>query len=50
MEGRDAFIIRLKLAVEWANRNRGDYLKTLCDCQKAWAKDVLLAKGSRTVH
>ena len=49
-EGRDAFISRLKLAVEWVNRNRGGYLKTLCNCQKAWANDVLLAKGSRTTH
>ena len=49
-EGRNAFIIRPKLAVEWVNRNRGDYLNTLCNCQKAWARDVLQAKGSRTTH
>ena len=50
METREEFIIRLRLAVRWVNRNRGDYLAELCSNQKEKAHDVLNAvpPGSRT--
>lgn len=49
-ETRDAFIVRHRAAVEWVNRNRSGLLKKICSSQKAWAQDVLDAKGCRTVH
>jgi hypothetical protein len=52
LEGRSEFIRRLRQAVAWVNRNRPEYLKTLCSSQKAWARDVQNAvpPGSRTKH
>jgi hypothetical protein len=49
-ENRDDFIIRLRSAVARVSKNRGEYLATLCMSQKAWARDVLEVKGSRTKH
>ena len=50
MESRPQFIHRLRNAVTWVNANRSGYLATLCLSQKAWAADVLKAKGARTKH
>ena len=52
LESREAFCARLRNAVDWVNRNRSDYLKWLCSCQKEWSQDVLTAKppGARTKH
>ena len=50
IEGREAFLARLRLAVAWVNRNRHEYLRRLCFEQKVRAKDVLLMGGGRTKH
>ena len=52
MEDRETFIRRLRTSVAWLNRNRQDYLRKLCSCQKEWAQDVQQASppGSRTKH
>lgn len=52
METREEFIVRLRQAVDWVNKNRGDYFEYLCGCQKEWAQDVLEATppGARTRH
>mgnify|MGYP002525929930 CR=1 FL=1 len=50
MEPRADFIVRLRAAVAWVNKNRADYLMELCTCQKEWAQDVLDQKGGRTKH
>jgi transposase len=49
-ESRGAFIVRLRAAVAWVNRNRHAYLKRLCTCQAQWAADLLAQKGARTSH
>ena len=48
METRADFILRLRLAVAWVNRNRMEYLAKLRFSQKRWAKDVKKADGGRT--
>ena len=50
MESRDEFINRLKAAVLWVNRNRGDRLWYLSTNQKERANDCLATKpcGGRT--
>ena len=50
MEQREDFIARVRHAVAWVNKNRADYLKYLCTCQKEWARNVDNARGSRTKH
>ena len=50
MELREDFIARVRHAVSWVNKNRADYFKYLCTCQKEWALDVGNARGSRTKH
>ena len=50
IEIREAFVARLRSAVTWVNRNRSEYLKSLCDSQKARARDVIAASGARTAH
>ena len=49
-ESRDDFIIRLKSAVQWANRHRAEQLEYLSTNQKERADDCLKAKppGGRT--
>lgn len=49
-ESREQFVPRLRQAVAWINRNHRDALLHLCACQKDWARDVLQAKGARTLH
>ena len=49
-ESRQTFIKRVRNAVAWVNRNRAAYVKTLCTCQKAWARDIQESKGARTKH
>ena len=44
------FIARLRLAVQWVNRNRAGLLQSLSLSQKERAHDVLEAKGARTQH
>ena len=50
LEGRDAFVRRLNLAVAWANRHRADQLKYLSINQKERADDCLAQRppGGRT--
>ena len=50
LESRCDFIVRLKSAVAWANRNRGDHLWYLCTNQKERVEDCLTTKpaGGRT--
>ena len=50
METRDAFVVRLRLAVAWVNRNRAEYLMHLCNAQKERARDVISLEGGRTKH
>lgn len=50
MEDRESFLKRLRLAVQWVNRNRRDYLRHLCLSQKDRARDVILLDGGRTKH
>ena len=50
METRASFIDRLRSAVAWVNRNRADFLWTICNSQKDWTQDVRDAKGARTKH
>ena len=50
METRTQFAQRLRNAVTWLNTNRSEYFAKLCSSQKAWANDVLKAKGARTKH
>ena len=50
MEDRSEFLTRLRLAVQWVNRNRGTYLRSICFAQKARAQDVLDLGGGRTRH
>ena len=50
MEDRASFVKRMRLAVQWINRNRSDYLRNLCFAQKDRAKDVKEQKGGRTKH
>ena len=47
METRADFILRLRLAVAWVNRNHMGYLAKLCSFQERWAKGVKKADGSR---
>ena len=49
-EQRNAFIRRLRQAVVWVNKNRAAYLQELCTSQKKRARDVQVAKGTRTKH
>ena len=44
LEGREAFVVRLKAAVRWANTNRADQLWFLCNNQKERARDCLKQK------
>ena len=39
-ESRDEFIVRMRNAVSWINRNRKEWLLHICSCQKEWAQDV----------
>ena len=50
METRADFILRLRLAVAWVNRNHMGYLAKLCSSQERWAKDVKKAAGGKTTH
>ena len=52
LEKRMAFIIRLRAAVAWVNKNRRAYLLYLCHNQKERVRDCQLATppGSRTKH
>ena len=50
METRAGFILRLRLAVAWVNRNRMEYSAKLCSSQKRLAKGVKKADGGRTKH
>ena len=50
LECRDRFVRRLHAAAAWVNRNRAEYLRTLCLSQKAWALDVQKALGARSKH
>ena len=51
-ESRAAFIVRLRAAVAWVNKNRSDYLLYLCGTQKEYAREILAAKppGARLKH
>ena len=51
-ETRAEFLVRLRNAAAWVNKNRTDYLKKICMDQKVRAKAVLAAKppGARTQH
>ena len=46
--GRDDFVVRLKNAVAWVNKNRHDELLYLSHNQKERAQDVLNLEGCRT--
>ena len=48
METREAFVVRLRNAVVWVNRNRRKLFLSLCSDQKKRAAEVLLRKGQRT--
>ena len=48
LERRDAFIRRLRAAVQWMNRNRREQLLKFCQNQKERAREVIDLKGSRT--
>ena len=50
MEGRDAFIRRLRRAVAWTNLHRADVFHHLCASAQERARAVLSAKppGART--
>ena len=48
LEKRDAFIVRLKAAVAWVNRNKRDWLWYLARNQKERCRDCKLLKGGRT--
>ena len=50
LESRDQFILRLRAAVSWVNRNRKEYLEKLCSDQKERARDVMEMDGGRTKH
>ena len=50
LETRDEFILRLRAAVAWVNKNRAAYLRDLCNSQKTRAQDVIDARGARTKH
>ena len=50
IETREEFIIRLRLAVQWVNRNRRRYLCNEGYSQKDRAKDVMANDGGRTQH
>lgn len=50
MEGRRGFIVRLRSAVSWLNKNRADFFSRICNSQVDWAEDVRKAKGARTRH
>ena len=45
---RDDFVVRLKNAVAWVNKNRHDELLYLSHNQKERAQDVLNLEGCRT--
>ncbi len=48
LETRDAFIRRLKLAVQWANRHERDQLWYLARNQKERCRDCQNNEGGRT--
>ena len=48
VESRDAFVVRLRAAVAWVNRNRSDYLEKICSDQKERARAVMEQQGART--
>ena len=48
METREAFVVRLRNAVVWLNRNRRQLFLELCSDQKARASEVILRDGGRT--
>ena len=50
METRKEFIIRLRSAVEWVNKNRIGYLWWLSTCQREWALELQAEKGIRLKH
>ena len=49
-ETRSAFVLRLRAAVSWTNRNRADFYLHICNNQVQLAKDVLASEGRRTAH
>ena len=46
-EHREAFMRRLRAAVDGINRNHVQYMRRLCSCQKEWARDVREVQGAR---
>lgn len=48
IESRDAFVVRVRNAVKWINRNRRALFLELCSDQKERAREVLSRRGSRT--
>lgn len=48
LESREQFCARLRSAVAWVNRNRGDSLLEFATNQKARARDVIALAGART--
>ena len=47
-EGREPFLVRLRSAVAWINKNHGLTLRKLCRNQRLRASDVLAQDGPRT--
>ena len=47
-EGREPFLVRLRAAVAWINKNHGPTLRKLCRNQRLRASDVLAQDGFRT--
>ena len=47
-EAREPFLVRLRAAVAWINKNHGLTLRKLCRNQRLRASDVLAQDGFRT--